>query len=166
MDTFRDMPETITERFVALAGLLSAVVLVCVAFSTKPQRGVVPLAVRAAAQSSPHAPSGSVDTTAQTVSQLATPPEGSSTRTAVLVLTAARGDCWLSVYSGGFDGQVLYEGLLTSGRSVRVRSARLSVRFGAAANVDLSVNGRRVAALPSATASVVVTAAGVRATTA
>jgi hypothetical protein len=58
---------------------------------------------------------------------------------------------------------VLYEGILTSGKSISVEGARLAIRFGAAANVDLTLNGKRVAALPRGTTDVVVTPAGVRA---
>ena len=157
------MPETLTERLVALTGLLSAVVLVLVALSMKTQPGAVDVASPAAAQATPTANSAPVDTTAETVVRRST---RSPARTALLVLTAVRGDCWLSVHTGALDGEVLYEGTLTSGKSITVKGARIAIQFGAAANVDLTLNGKKVAALPSGTADVVVTPAGVRAGTA
>jgi hypothetical protein len=79
-----------------------------------------------------------------------------------LTLTAARGDCWLSVRAGTPDGKVLYEGTLVSGRTIQLAGARLWVRMGAAANLDLTLNGKRVAGLAAGTADLVVTPSGVR----
>ena len=58
--------------------------------------------------------------------------------------TAARGDSWLQVRSGSFGSGVLYEGKLGQGESVRVRSRRLWIRFGAAAHLDLTIDGKPV----------------------
>ncbi|MGH2799315.1 MAG: helix-turn-helix domain-containing protein [Thermoleophilaceae bacterium] len=47
-----------------------------------------------------------------------------------LVVTAARGDCWLSVRAGSRDGRVLYEGTLREGDSLRFARKRLWIRMG------------------------------------
>ena len=58
--------------------------------------------------------------------------------------TAARGDSWFQVRSGSFGSRVLYEGKLMRGETVRVRSRRLWIRFGAASHLDLTIDGRPV----------------------
>ena len=60
------------------------------------------------------------------------------------VFTAARGDSWFQVRSGSFGGRVLYEGKLVRGETVRIRSRRLWIRFGAASHLDLTIDGRPV----------------------
>jgi hypothetical protein len=79
-----------------------------------------------------------------------------------LVLTAARGDCWLSVRKGSRDGRLLYEGMLLGGESLRFASKRLWVRMGAPWNLKASLNGRAVRGLPADTANVVITRTGLR----
>jgi hypothetical protein len=75
------------------------------------------------------------------------------------VLSATRGDSWLSIRAGSSTGRVLYEGLLTQGRTLRYRAPKLWVRFGAAANVDVRV-GQRKTQLPSGTADVLLDRSG------
>lgn len=75
------------------------------------------------------------------------------------VLSATRGDSWLSIRAGSSTGRVLYEGLLTRGRILRYRAPRLWVRFGAAANVDVRV-GQRKTRLPFGTADVLLDRSG------
>jgi transcriptional regulator with XRE-family HTH domain len=79
-----------------------------------------------------------------------------------LVLTAARGDCWLSVRKGSREGRLLYEGMLLDGESLRFVSKRLWVRMGAPWNLRARLNGRAVTGLPVDTGNVVVTRAGLR----
>ena len=63
----------------------------------------------------------------------------------VAVLRAARGDCWISVRIGSRAGNVLREGMLAEGQTIRLGLQRtLWVRLGAPWNVVLSVAGRRV----------------------
>lgn len=57
---------------------------------------------------------------------------------------AVRGDAWLQVRTDSQRGRVLYEGTLDRGRELRLRAARLWVRFGAASHLNLHVNGRLV----------------------
>jgi Domain of unknown function (DUF4115) len=66
-------------------------------------------------------------------------------------LAAVRGDCWMPVRRGSSDGEVLYEGVLASGKSIRFTAQRLWLRLGAASNLELSVNGRSVGDVPSGT---------------
>jgi hypothetical protein len=76
-----------------------------------------------------------------------------------LVLTATRGDCWLSVRKGS---RLLYEGMLLDGESLRFVSKRLWVRMGAPWNLKASLNGRTVTGLPADTANVSITRTGLR----
>lgn len=82
-------------------------------------------------------------------------------RPATLVLTAAHGPCWLRVHLGSRAGRNLYEGTLEQGQSLRFAARRLWIRLGAPSNLEASLKAARVR-LPEDTASVVVTAAGVR----
>jgi hypothetical protein len=59
----------------------------------------------------------------------------------IFAVTATRGDSWLAIRSGSERGRLLYEDTLEQGATLRLRSTRLWIRFGAAANVDLRVNG-------------------------
>lgn len=61
---------------------------------------------------------------------------------ATVIVTASRGDCWISARLGSENGRVLEERLLAQGESVTLRGARVWLSIGAAANVDVSVNGQ------------------------
>lgn len=78
-----------------------------------------------------------------------------------LVLTAARGRCWLSVHRDTAAGRTLWEGTLEQGSTVRFRGRRLWLRIGWPPALDARLDGRSLA-LPSRTATVVVTASGLR----
>jgi hypothetical protein len=58
-------------------------------------------------------------------------------------LAAVRGESWLEIRSGSFTGRTLYEGVLPLGETVRLRSKRLWIRFGAASHLDLTIDSRR-----------------------
>jgi len=60
---------------------------------------------------------------------------------ATVVVTASRGDCWISARLGSETGRVLEERLLAQGESVTLRAERVWMSVGAAANVDVTVNG-------------------------
>jgi hypothetical protein len=72
-----------------------------------------------------------------------------------IVLTASRGDCWVVARSGSGSGPLLYEGLLQTGRTVRLEAKRVWLSLGAAANVDVLIDGKHQA-LPEGTIEVVV----------
>jgi hypothetical protein len=61
----------------------------------------------------------------------------------------------MSVRRGSADGEVLYEGVLISGKSIRFTARRIWLRLGAASNLELSVNGQAVNDVPSGTVELV-----------
>jgi hypothetical protein len=153
------MPETTSERVAAVVGLVAAATLFLLALSAKTR-------VEAVQVASPTAAETTLVPGDEPVTAAASPPaapEPARASTALLALTAARGDCWLSVRADASDGKVLYEGTLVSGRTIRLQGKQLWVRMGAAANLDLTLNGEKVAELPAGTVDVVATPTGVRA---
>jgi hypothetical protein len=79
-----------------------------------------------------------------------------------LVLTAARGDCWLSVRRGSSLGALVWEGLLRRGSSLRLARLPLWVRMGAPWNLEARLGAKPLAGLPTAPrpANLLVTRAG------
>ena len=61
---------------------------------------------------------------------------------ATVIVTAARGDCWISARLGSETGKVLDERILAQGESMTLRGAQVWMSIGAAANVDVTVNGQ------------------------
>jgi transcriptional regulator with XRE-family HTH domain len=87
-------------------------------------------------------------------------PSPKPVRSGPLVLTAARGSCWISVKSGSSSGTTVYEQTLQQGQTVRFGLGHtLYIRFGAPWNVDATLAGRTVQ-LPSQTGDVVATRNG------
>jgi transcriptional regulator with XRE-family HTH domain len=78
-----------------------------------------------------------------------------------LVLTAAHGRCWLSVHRDTAAGRTVWEGTLEQGSTIRFHGRRLWLRIGWPPALDASLDGHSVA-LPPRTASVLVTAGGLR----
>lgn len=70
---------------------------------------------------------------------------------ATLVVSAARGECWVEVRAGSATGRPLYAGLLEAGGTLRFVRPKLWIRLGAPENVDLVLNGRR-SPIPAGTA--------------
>jgi cytoskeleton protein RodZ len=96
----------------------------------------------------------------------ATPPTTtraatSKPRVAKIILTAARGGCWLSVRLGSDTGRLLYEATLQQGQSARFSAPRVWIRLGAPWNLDATLNGKSVR-LPGALGNVIVTPTGLR----
>jgi hypothetical protein len=81
-----------------------------------------------------------------------------------IVLVARRGRCWLSIHLGSATGRLVYQRTLEQGRTARFVSTRLWIRIGAPWNLDARLNGKAVQ-LPASTGDVVITPAGLRATT-
>ncbi|HZR90815.1 MAG TPA: RodZ domain-containing protein [Gaiellaceae bacterium] len=78
-----------------------------------------------------------------------------------VVLSAARGDCWLLVRRGSASGPVLYEGIVALGQSRRFAVLRpLWIRVGAPWNLDVRLAGRSVAVPIGQPGNVLVGAAG------
>jgi cytoskeleton protein RodZ len=84
----------------------------------------------------------------------------------LLTLTAARGNCWLSVRIGSRAGHTLYEQTLQKGQTVRFGlRKRLWIRLGAPWNLDATIGGRPFrTALPTRTGDLLATSSGLRAT--
>jgi cytoskeletal protein RodZ len=59
-----------------------------------------------------------------------------------LVVRATRGNCWVQVRRGDATGAVLYEGTLHQGGALRFGAARLWLRLGAPASVDVTRGGK------------------------
>ena len=140
---------------VALAGIVAVAVLVVVAFAfgdgDEPRDRAAGLATTAAEAT----PSGSPPPAAS----------GSPVRrrpVARLVLSAARGDCWVAVRAGAPNGELLFAGTIFQGDTERFAARRLWLEVGAGQNLNVTVNGRRVRDFPASEPVVVVTANGVR----
>jgi Domain of unknown function (DUF4115) len=59
-----------------------------------------------------------------------------------VVLSAVRGDCWMSVRAAGESGAILCEGVLVQGDSLQFKQRKVWLRLGAASNLEISVNGK------------------------
>jgi cytoskeleton protein RodZ len=94
-----------------------------------------------------------------------TPPAPRSVRKApaVLVLTAARGSCWLQVRIGSSSGQSVYEHTLQPGQTVRFGLGKpLWIRLGAPWNLDATIGKRAIRSLPASTGDALATASGLQ----
>jgi hypothetical protein len=80
-------------------------------------------------------------------------------RFARIVITAARGPCWLAVHRLSATGPQVLERTLRPNERARFVGRRLWIRFGAPWNIQATLNGKSVR-LPSAIADVVVTSSG------
>ena len=78
-----------------------------------------------------------------------------------IVLTAARGDCWVSVHLRAPEGRQVFEGTIARGRSQAFTAKRLWIQVGAPENLTVKVNGRRRPLPRGGPATVVVTRKGV-----
>jgi cytoskeleton protein RodZ len=83
-----------------------------------------------------------------------------------LVLTGARGSCWLSVRIGSATGPTVYERTLQQGQTVRFGLSKpLWIRLGAPWNVNAAIGQRSLSnLLPVKTGDVLATTAGLQAT--
>ena len=125
----------------AVLWLLTAVTVVLVGFFVALVVGAVPIDdPRSPADSEVLRSEPDATTTAVTKRTSGAAPVGT---TSTVVITAARGDSWFSARSGSEDGRVLDERLLAQGKSVRLRAVRIWLSIGTAANVDVTVNGKK-----------------------
>jgi cytoskeleton protein RodZ len=77
------------------------------------------------------------------------------------VISATRGRCWLSVRTGGPNGQILFQGVLEQGRTLRYTLGhRIWVRMGRPGNVDISLGRDLVHGLPAQPGNVLLTRSG------
>jgi Domain of unknown function (DUF4115) len=100
-----------------------------------------------------------------------TPPPGAGTtqdekasppKAIHVILTAARSDSWVEIRRGSSTGRVLFAGVVSEGKSIRVVGRRFWARFGAIGNFDLTVNGRPVHPTFNGTVDALITAAAIR----
>jgi hypothetical protein len=90
------------------------------------------------------------------------PNTGATVATAHVVIAAAPGSrgSWIEVRLGSATGRRVFSGVVKDGDSRRYTARRLWVRFGAAGNVDVVVNGKPVRFM--GTLDTVITARGAR----
>ena len=149
----RALPSTRLERILAAVGVaatLALAALTAVAWAEygdteSPTRTVtVPTSppVGTATTATEPAETRSVETRATETRASETKPEPASANVANLVLTAARGDCWLQVRAGSAGGELLYIGILEQTATRRFSGERLWLELGAPANLDATVNGK------------------------
>lgn len=102
--------------------------------------------------------------TAQQAETLAQTPVATKPAATVslFVFAASRGDSWLSVHDHSQSGPVVYEGVLARGKALRVKATRLWIRFGAASNLEVTMNGRAVTGLPRGTVNMIASSSGFR----
>jgi Helix-turn-helix domain/RodZ C-terminal domain len=79
------------------------------------------------------------------------------------VISTARGRSWLLIRTGGPTGPIVYQGVLEQGKSLYFSLGHpLWVRMGRPDNVDISLGGRLVGALPATPANMLLTRSGAR----
>ncbi len=150
---------------VALAGIVAVAILVVVAFRfSKDEEPANPAANLGAARATTQEAAGGAGN-GRAAKGGGGGKEKAGARTARLVLTAARGDCWVAVRSGGPEGELLFSGTIAFGDTVRFVGRRLLLEFGAAPtqNLNVRLNGKHVRNFPTNEPVVIVTARGVRA---
>ena len=87
-------------------------------------------------------------------------PDRSLVASHLFQIVARRGDCWLVVRQSSARGAVLYEGLLAAGQAVRLKRAAIWISAGAAANLDVLIDGKPLAERLSGTIETVLPARG------
>lgn len=90
-----------------------------------------------------------------------TKPTAQATAAPKLVLTAARGDCWVEMHAGSQQGKTVYLGILKQGQTVTFPAKRLWIRLGAPEKLDATLGGRPTT-IPRGTGNVIVTETGIR----
>jgi len=77
------------------------------------------------------------------------------------VISATRGRCWLSIRTGGPNGQILFQGVLEQGKTLRYPLRhRIWVRMGRPGDLDISLGAGLVNGLPARPANVLLTSSG------
>ncbi len=74
-----------------------------------------------------------------------TPTQAAATQSQAVVritISASRGDCWILARRGSETGLILAQELLPQGQKITLRGSHIWLELGAAANVDIAVNGR------------------------
>ena len=87
-------------------------------------------------------------------------PQRALVPTHLFQIVARRGDCWLEVRQSSAKGAVLFEGLLAAGQAVRLKRVAIWVSAGAAANLDVLIDGKPLAEPLQGTIATVLPARG------
>jgi len=142
---------------VALAGIVAVAILVVVAFTLSNDDGSDAGSKLADTAASTQPPSQGAVSGSATTSR----PRTAATR---VVLTAARGACWVEVHRNAANGELLFAGTIERGRSMRFTGKRLWLVFGNAPseNLDVKLNGRVVRDFPAGEQVVIATSKGIR----
>ena len=82
--------------------------------------------------------------TAGVAGTTATVAETTASAAPRVVLTAARGACWLDVRRGSASGERLFVGILPRGRSLELTEPRLWVQAGASEQLAIRLDGKPV----------------------
>jgi hypothetical protein len=156
------MPSTFREKLIAAIGFAAVLLLAVLAF-TGGNSGDGAGTVANLPPPPPPPPPPAATTTGGTTTTAPLPPPATTTGRepqpgdARLVVRATRGDSLLSVHADSEEGESLYDGVLSQGRSVSLFGPRLWIRLGAAENVDLTLDGRPVERLPAGSIDLVAT---------
>ena len=156
------MPQARLERIIAVIGILAIVTLVTM---------IIPMWLRyrddgAAAHRSIRPSPHSVTTTVDSTRPAATGTNRTPTVRHEFGLAATGGDCWLEVHMQSSAGKLLYQGLLTDGKTLTFASPRLWIRVGAGEHLNLTLDGKTLQGVPRGTADILVTQKGVQPATA
>jgi hypothetical protein len=75
-----------------------------------------------------------------------TPPTSAAVRpqSVSLVLHDVRNDSWVEVRRGSADGPLAYSGVMRTGDRIELSGRRLWARFGAASDLEITADGRRM----------------------
>ena len=149
------MPQTRLERVAAVTGVAAIVALVAI---------IVPMWQRyrdseAPARRSLPAPTHPVARPSRAAAPAPTHPAPAPTPH--FALTASGGSCWLEVHLASSQGKLLYQGLLTDGRTVTVAGRRLWIRAGAGDFLQITRDGKKLGGVPRGTVDIVVARTGV-----
>ena len=135
------MDVTRIERTLLAAGFVAIAVLGYLAYQSwidyrQRDPAVAPTPARAVTEAAPQVTTEPVSTFAPTTAVAKGPP--------LLIVSATRADSWMSVRRESPNGRVLFEGVLTHGKSLTFKESRVWIRFGSAENVAAKLGGRRL----------------------
>jgi hypothetical protein len=156
------VPHTRNEWIVFVAGLLVVGFLVAMIIADPNNNDPSTTAARRTLHSdTKRTTSGTttdITTTAPTTAATTT-VNTTTTKVGSVLRLQARADTWLLVRRSSSTGRLLYQGTLLAGESRTFSGTHFNVRFGAAANVTATLNGKPLP-LPSGTYSVTIGRSG------
>lgn len=156
------MPHSRNEWIVFVAGLLLVGFLVAEIVRHPSNADSNARAVRQSTSSATRQAANERTTTATTTTPptttaaaTTTVPRTTTTAASVRLSLRAKADTWLLVRRTSASGRLVYQGTLATGDSRTFTGTSFNVRFGAAANVEATLNGKTLP-LPSGTYSVTI----------